>query len=657
MKTRNHRVFVAISVAMSALAILVSGYLTSAASEPSSELSANIAPVNLVVPVAAPTESTMPVATAPRAAPTATPAISEMVLKSGNYYFSMDGQPKFFFSRNITAYEKTSFDTMLDWTKTGGSKLVRLQLDSLVMGGLGYTNTGAVDEAWARNWERVFDQAAADGVYVMPVFSGWVDWNTTGFSFWASNPLNAANGGPAQAPIELLQKDSATQELWLQWLGALIRRWQARQNIVSWEIYSEVNLTTGSTEQAAIDFVERSAAIIRQADSNHRPITASLADFGDWRSFYRSDAIDFINIHPYPTSGQLDLKIISDVRQLLATYKKPIMIGESGLSAETPDSIPSTLTTAPKASLGIKHAIWGGVVSGAMNGRALYWEDGYGIFFPALSWNYLRGYADSELPAFKFVENVDFSGLTPLDAQFSAKIAGGVLGNEKMVIGWFRDASCEPPDWNLQPAIVKQDVTITVPGFANDWQVDFYSTKTGVDIVGSIATTRQGNTVAITLPDFADDIAFKMYIPTNARTMLSTPVSTSVLPTRTPAPTLVSAPTTTDPIAGNWTGAIFGETSGFSARLDLAIHPGCKAGSVCGRVSAPQMPCNGDLELAEIQGATFVFIERNMTGATVCTSGGYEYLEQQADATLSFKFKMTAAQDQAVSSRGILKRP
>jgi hypothetical protein len=45
----------------------------------------------------------------------------------------------------------------------------------------------------------------------------------------------------------------------------------------------------------------------------------------------------------------------------------------------------ATLTTAKNARLGIEHAIWAALVSGAMDGRALYWEDGFAVFFPKLS--------------------------------------------------------------------------------------------------------------------------------------------------------------------------------------------------------------------------------------------------------------------------------
>ena len=84
---------------------------------------------------------------------------------------------------------------------------------------MGYMWTGAVDPNWVAQWDQVFDKAEADGIYILPVFSGWFDWNAgAGYSTWKSNPLNKVNSGPVQSPGELFQKGSATQTLWLNWM-------------------------------------------------------------------------------------------------------------------------------------------------------------------------------------------------------------------------------------------------------------------------------------------------------------------------------------------------------------------------------------------------------------------------------------------------------
>jgi hypothetical protein len=480
-----------------------SGCTPTHTSTPTSTLPHPAAPIDTLIS----TPASIPTATSTSIPPPTLTPISIITLNEGDFYLSIDGQQSFIFSRNLAGYQTSQYFQLLDLTSVGGSKLVRVQLDSL---GMGYSNTGVVDDAWAKKWEDIFEKAASNGIYVMPVFGVWYDWNNgNGYSTWKSNPFNEINGGPAKTPTELFISDSATQKLWLGWMKTLIGRWQGQNNIIAWEIFSEVNMAPGTTESKAIDFVNSAALIIHNADTFHHPVTASLADFGNWSGFYRSDSIDFINIHPYPVSGKLDTTIIAEVHSMLANYRKPVLIGESGLSYMTPDTNPPTLTTADRADFGVKHAIWAALVSGAMNGRALWWEDGVAIYFPALDLPFIRKYANADLPASNFVRGVDFADFQPLTSTSSSGVWGAAVGNDKMVLGWYRDASCEPPNWNLQPIISKQTVTLTIPGTAANWRVDFFSTKDGTNQLGSIFITRNGQTITIALQDFQDDIAFK----------------------------------------------------------------------------------------------------------------------------------------------------
>ena len=497
-KTNTH--FITILVIVASLSGVFSGCTPGQITAPASPLPATVAPTRGNPPTGT-SVSTLP----PSIGPT-----QIVTLKKGDFHFSIDGRQGFLFSRNVAGYETTQYYELLDLTSTGGSKVVRVQLDSL---GMGYSNTGKVDGFWEKKWEHVFNKAASNGIHVIPVFGVWYDWNDgTGFTTWKSNPFNEINGGPAGTPAELFIPDSPTQKLFFAWMRTLIETWQGRENIIAWEIFSEVNMAPGTTETEAIDFVNRAAAIIDQADSFHRPVTASLADFGDWSGFYRNDSIDFINIHPYPVSGKLDRAIITGVHSMLAKYGKPVLIGESGLSFEVPDRNPPTLTTADRAEIGIKHAIWAGVVSGGMNGRALWWEDAVAVYFPALNMPFIQKYADAELPASNFVRGVDFTGLQPLISTSNPGVWGAAIGDERLVLGWYRDATCEPPDWKLQPMLSKQKITLTVPGSAANWKIDFYDTSTGTIILSSATVTREGVKITITLPDFTDDIAFKMVI-------------------------------------------------------------------------------------------------------------------------------------------------
>jgi hypothetical protein len=583
---------------------------------------------SLVLASCTPTSTTAPTRM-PTPLPTPIP-LPRLSLVPGEFYFRLDDQPAMIFSRNflgpILSRTGTDLITALELANRAGTRLIRVHLTGW-WGTPSMNNDGTVNETWAQNWDWFFNQAEVYGIYVLP--------------------LNQANGGYLMDPTELFQPGSITQEKWMAWVQILVQRWQGRKNILGWEIFSEINIASGApftpdyvsavTETAAVEFIERAAGIIRAADTLDRPTTASLMGFDEWRTFLKSAAIDFINIHPYPYPPQLDTFIIQKTHAYIATYHKPVLIGESGLSGASPDTAAGNITIAEKAPIGISHAIWAGVASGAMNGRGLFWEDSYALAVTGLDFSFLEKYAQAESATAAFVDGVDFTGFSPLTDHPSAGVTGAAIGNEDMLLGWYRDAASEPPNWNVQTIPAGKTVTITVPGKAANWQVDFYDTSTGTTILSSTSVTRHGNTVTVTLPEFQDDIAFKMMA--GAETSVITPEVVG----------------NTNGIAGTWSGTITNDVGTFSTLLRLSIQPNCTAGNICGTFTVPQLPCSGKLFLQEIDGKTFIFIEQNVTGAETCTSGGYEYLQLLPDGTLDYRFAMTSGS--AFTSSGILNQP
>lgn len=491
-----------------------------------------LAPTNPLVPQASssPTgsftprtspNSTLPPSPYPSATLTPVP-FPALTLKPGDFYFRLDGKPTFILSRNPTGKNQADFYTLLDWMRQGGSRLVRVHLTFGWWGDPWINPDWSVNPKWARDWDWFFNQAQANGISVIPVFGVWADWNGgkpdfTG-STWKWNPLNSANSGPLAAPDELFKPDSDAQKRWLAWVKTLVQRWQGRPNITAWEIFSEINLASGPAghrdarggpdEATGVDFTRRAMEVIHAADPQHRPVTISLAGVypptDPWAEYYRLSSLDFIEIHPY--HDQLDRQLVKEVRQALDKYQKPVMIGETGLWSTA---------IQPNAHLGIEHAMWAGLVSGAMNGRSLWSNDGYAIYDTEdrdLAMQYLQAYATTELPVANFVDGVDFSGFHPLNTASSSGVWGAAVGSVGMALGWFRDAACEPPVWNLKPLISKQTVTLTLPeGAASRWKIDFYNPKSGTDLTGSVALTSQDGRLVIPLPDFSDDIAFKAY--------------------------------------------------------------------------------------------------------------------------------------------------
>ena len=182
------------------------------------------------------------------------------------------------------------------------------------------------------------------------------------------------------------------------------------------------------------------------------------------------------------------------VRRRLKKYGKPVLLGECGLDSAPPRG---TLDAAAQAQVGVRHAIWASVVSGAMNGRMLWWQDGYDRFEKA---DLCGHYHDAAAPAAAFVRGVDFTGFEPIQCELSPRLKGAVIGNEQMRLGWFCDTRCGPPNWPMNP-LAGQTVTLSASG--KSWRVEFFDPATaergverksayGINVCGLLSLSFEG---------------------------------------------------------------------------------------------------------------------------------------------------------------------
>jgi hypothetical protein len=153
--------------------------------------------------------------------------------------------------------------------------------------------------------------------------------------------------------------------------------------------------------------------------------------------------------------------------------------------------------------VGVRHAVWAAVVSGAMNGRALWWQDGYDQFEKA---DLCRHYHQAAAPAAAFVRDVDYSGFVPVPCVVSDGVKGAMIGNDRERLGWFRDVRCDPPDWPAKP-LSGQTVVMDVPG--DSWQVTFFDPITGKSTGENRLVIRNRNS-RIVLPEFQGSIAVRL---------------------------------------------------------------------------------------------------------------------------------------------------
>jgi hypothetical protein len=129
-----------------------------------------------------------------------------------------------------------------------------------------------------------------------------------------------------------------------------------------------------------------------------------------------------------------------------------------------------------------------------MNGRMLWWQDGYDQFEKA---DLCRHYHQAAAPAAAFVRGVDYTGFVPVPCEVSDGLKGAVIGNDKARLGWFRDVRCGPPDWPMKP-VSGQTVTVDAPG--DSWHVELFDPVTGKSTGESRAGCSRENAVVRRIP-------------------------------------------------------------------------------------------------------------------------------------------------------------
>ena len=136
-----------------------------------------------------------------------------------------------------------------------------------------------------------------------------------------------------------------------------------------------------------------------------------------------------------------------------------------------------------------------------MNGRMLWWEDGYDKYEHA---DIAGRYEEAAAPMTRFVEGISFKELKPADVMLSKNLKGAVLASNKLIIGWFRDAQCSPPDWPVRRLTAE---SVTLPKTSGKrWTVQFYDTLAGRPMGNAVLVDRLAGLV-IALPAFSESIA------------------------------------------------------------------------------------------------------------------------------------------------------
>ncbi len=174
----------------------------------------------------------------------------------------------------------------------------------------------------ARRWDKVFDEAARNNVYVQMTLQHHGQYTTKTDSNWADNPWNTANGGFLRAPDDFFTNAEA-RRLTRAKYRYIVARWGYSTHLLSYELFNEVQ-NIGEAQTHFSDVVawhKEMAAYLRSLDTNHHLVTTSNSDPG---MPLAQIGLDYDQIHTYPPD------IVSYFAALKPVAPVPVFVGEWG---------------------------------------------------------------------------------------------------------------------------------------------------------------------------------------------------------------------------------------------------------------------------------------------------------------------------------------
>ncbi|KAJ3436751.1 hypothetical protein M0812_18818 [Anaeramoeba flamelloides] len=329
--------------------------------------------------------------------------------------------------------------------------------------------------------------------------------STPPYSYWPTNPYNSVNGGPLTNAKDFFSNEEA-KKYFKNRLRYLVARYGYSFNILSWELFNEVDLTDdfGDSSQHYIvkNWHAEMSNYIKFLDINKHMVTTSFSLSINDPEIYQLDEIDYSQSHTYG-ADDVAANALALSNYKVNAYKKPSYIGEFGISG-SPDY---TVKTDP-TGIHIHNGAWSGVVTGLAGIQLTWWWDS---FIDPLNlyhiWKPISG----------FVKGIQFSEGDWEHCQFS-KIDNvnsyGISSNDIALV-WIQNSNSTWYSICINKIKLKEipSSAITVNSILNDglYQSQCFDTTTGELIFSQSNITVKSNTSIIKFPKFLNDIACKLF--------------------------------------------------------------------------------------------------------------------------------------------------
>jgi hypothetical protein len=293
----------------------------------------------------------------------------------GRQYFQTDdGHALRLIGENVCWYDAGTYDydTWFFSMQSSGENYARIWMCPWAFG-IEDTPTSLINYSLQRAWQLdyVLQLAEQRSIYLLlsldyhGMFVTQPDPFWGGNNYWPQNPYNVTNGGPCSVANDFFTNPTA-MKIYQKRLRYLIARYGYSQNLLAWEFFNEIDNDYGflnSTNVAAWHTIMGSW--LHTNDVFRHLVTTSLTGSSDRPEIWSLPQLDFAAYHSYGEPGPA-AQLSSVAQHFLATYGKPIMVGEFGTSAA------GWNRTNDPYLRGFRQGLWGGALGGSV-GTAISW--------------------------------------------------------------------------------------------------------------------------------------------------------------------------------------------------------------------------------------------------------------------------------------------
>lgn len=454
----------------------------------------------------------------------AAPGVHGLVRRSARdprYLEHDDGTPFFAVGENLCWYDGRgtfAYDVWIERLAAQGVNYIRLWMPSWAFGlewitravdgsvansSLGNYTT-RLDRAWQLDY--VVDLARRHGIQIMLSIQNHGAFSLSNNSEWADCPYNAANGGPLARPREFFT-DPEARRLFRQRLRYIVARWGYATNVMTWELWNEVDLADQPEGLALIDWHREMGRELRALDPYDRLVSTSLA-WGDGvslgalvKALWELEEIDYTQGHYYSFGIAVNFtEVLPRQARKLARYGKPVLIAEAGVDFRGPAE---TIAADPGGD-GFHDILWSGVMGGTFGTGMSWWWDN--VVDPRDQYFHFG-------PVAAFVRGVDFAGqefaVTTADttAPDGRPLRVFALRGASVTLAWVKNMRHQ---WSAPDASVVTGATAVFDGLADGtWRATWFDTWGGGTTEG-IGLVPAGGQLRLAVPEFARDIAVRL---------------------------------------------------------------------------------------------------------------------------------------------------